>query len=249
MRTLVYQIRDKIRLQKEQVNVLGFDDLISNLASALTSNQQLADRIRQDYPVALVDEFQRYRSDQFTILNALYSKEDDELEITSAQNHKNDCAVFMIGDPKQAIYGFRGGDVFAYLAAREKCQYQWVMDTNWRSSADMIAGYNRLFYGAALETEGAQQVFGYNIPYLPVQASPNAKPELDANDNFQALQFIYFEHEKGGDNQKVPQSFRADMASWCAHEINRLLTTSLNKPLQAQDIAILVRDGTESRAN
>lgn len=265
VRDAIYVIRQKIKQQKQQVNVLGFDDLISTLAHALTEKPELAQRVAYDYPVALVDEFQDTDPEQFAILQAIYPESSlqtvhsshDDNEINNEGAVFNSPAVFMIGDPKQAIYGFRSGDVFAYLAAREQCQYQWLMDTNWRSSQHMIAGYNRLFYGDsydAITPEQALTTFGYNIPYWPVKPSVAAKPELKnviVNDHYEALQFVHFEHENS-DEQKVPQSFRATMAQWCASEISRLLSSSTNAnenkaTIQAQHIAILVRDGTEAK--
>ena len=300
VRDAIYVIREKIKRQKQQVNILGFDDLISTLACALTEKPELAQRVAYDYPVALVDEFQDTDPEQFAILQAIYPQSADvEYESNSQPITTHTPAVFMIGDPKQAIYGFRSGDVFAYLAAREQCQYQWLMDTNWRSSQHMISGYNRLFYGDVYddiygETDGdyqdssshncnndgsnnvtnevtsseqALKTFGYNIPYWPVNASTAAKPELNtviANDPYEALQFVHFDHEKA-DEQKVPQGFRPVMAQWCANEIARLLASSTEssnikntksastvnkqkKPaIQAQHIAVLVRDGTEAK--
>ncbi|WP_448549400.1 exodeoxyribonuclease V subunit beta [Thalassotalea fusca] len=218
------KLRVTINNAKQQVNTLTFDDLISTLADRL-NNQTLANTLYQQFPAALVDEFQDTDPKQFDILRAIYGQQ------TSAN-------LFMIGDPKQAIYGFRGGDIFAYLSARNDCDYQWVMDTNWRSTSTMIGGYNRLFYGNELAQE-SKDVFGFGIPYLPVKVSPAASAPLDTGDDYKALQFIHFSHDE---NKPVKQGFRATMANWCALEIGRLLTY---QSVQAKDIAILVRDGTE----
>lgn len=210
---------------KRQQNILNFDDLVEKLANTLANDSALATQLLRDYPVALVDEFQDTDSHQYTIIDNIYGRSEQ-------------ACVFMIGDPKQAIYGFRGGDVFAYLSAREKCQHQWVMDTNWRSSVGMISGYNRLFYGNEL-TQASNNVFNYGIDYFPVQPSPRAKEELTCSQGFNALQFVDFI----GDG-KIKQSQRVDMATWCANEIHRLLK---EKPtLQAKDFAVLVRDSGEA---
>jgi len=231
VRVGIYHIRADVIDKKSQRTLLSFDDLISTLASSLASDQtgELAELLFKEYPVALVDEFQDTDPQQFNILQAIYY-------------HQADAALYMIGDPKQAIYGFRGGDVFAYLSARQGCDFQWLMDTNWRSSTQMIQGYNRLFYGNKL-TENAADVFGFDIPYLPVKASPLANKKTFDDATFNALQFVHFQSEaqKGA----VKQSFRPTMALWCANEINRLLAMPSLK-LGAQDIAILVRDGTEA---
>ncbi|MFT5756953.1 MAG: exodeoxyribonuclease V beta subunit [Alteromonadaceae bacterium] len=231
VRTGIYHIRANVIDKKEQQAVLSFDDLISTLANSLANEPkgELAELLYKEYPVALVDEFQDTDPQQFNLLKAIYY-------------HQGDAALFMIGDPKQAIYGFRGGDVFAYLSARQGCDYQWLMDTNWRSSTEMIQGYNRLFYGNTL-TEDTKDVFGYDIPYLPVKASHVAKDKHFDDAKFNALQFVHFqsEQQKGA----VKQSFRPIMALWCADEITRLLNSS-SLQLDAQDIAILVRDGTEA---
>ncbi|MGJ8693498.1 MAG: exodeoxyribonuclease V subunit beta [Thalassotalea sp.] len=260
VRSGVYQIRANLAEQKLQHNVLGFDDLILHLATSLSENSALAKQVQQTFPVALVDEFQDTDPAQFTILEALYSEDKKADDKNSAPNYsdfdngKLSRALFMIGDPKQAIYGFRGGDVFAYLSARQQCQQQWLMDTNWRSSPNMIDGYNRLFYGDILPSDDViaahtvtDKVFGYQIPYLPVKASTKAKTELQANDQYSALQFVHFAHESGDEQQKVPQNFRPQLANWCANEIHRLLFEDNVQALQAQDIAILVRDGTEAK--
>jgi exodeoxyribonuclease V beta subunit len=239
----IYQIRISIEEQKNNANILSFDDLISTLAHCLqakNSNAEiLAQTLFEQYPVALVDEFQDTDPLQFSILEAIYY-------------HQNQAALYMIGDPKQAIYGFRGGDVFAYLSARKDCDYQWLMDTNWRSTPAMITGYNRLFYGEAIKDavdviEGNSHVFGYDIPYIPVKASPPAlKKHHTSADN--ALQFIHFVDEEA--KKSVAQSFRPVMATWCANEIIRLLSTPATESceqLTSKDIAILVRDGAEAR--
>jgi exodeoxyribonuclease V beta subunit len=246
----IYHIRTEIIRKKLQANVMGFDDLISTLNDCLTNEKEhdsgqepgnkptqvLANSIFSQFPVALIDEFQDTDPQQFSILKAIYY-------------HQPSAALYMIGDPKQAIYGFRGGDIFAYLSARNDCDYQWLMDTNWRSSAAMITGYNRLFYGNKLSEE-AKDVFGYQIPYLPVKASPKAHEKVFLDNEFNALQFVHFNVEsetkgKDGKDKAVKQSYRANMAAWCANEIVRLLACSDLK-IASGDIALLVRDGTEA---
>jgi exodeoxyribonuclease V beta subunit len=213
---------------------LTFDDLISTLAKQLTNDdsEKLSLLLRQQFPVAMVDEFQDTDTAQFTILKAIYP-----LTVSNA--------LYLIGDPKQAIYGFRGGDIFTYLSAREYCQYQWVMDTNWRSTQHMINGYNRLFYGNKLDDEGGD-TFGFNIPYQPVKASPKAKAnkQLLSSNSEKALQFAYFNPTHDA-SSTVKQDFRPTMALWCANKINQLLTTK-DSAIKPQDIAILVRDGGEA---
>ncbi|TWX57770.1 exodeoxyribonuclease V subunit beta [Colwellia hornerae] len=239
----IYQIRANITEQKSIANILSFDDLISTLATCLQAKnsnaQALAQTLFEQYPVALVDEFQDTDPLQFSILEAIYY-------------HQSTAALYMIGDPKQAIYGFRGGDVFAYLSARKDCDQQWLMDTNWRSTPAMIAGYNRLFYGEAITdktdaSQGNSRVFGYDIPYIPVRASPPALAKYKAiTDN--ALQFVHFVDEEA--KKSVAQSFRPVMATWCANEIINLLNAPAdenNDKLSSKDIAILVRDGAEAR--
>lgn len=216
-----------VEKEKNKSNVLSFDDLISRLAHVLTNDNSktLAATISAQYPFALVDEFQDTDANQYNILEALYGD--------SCSHH----GLMMIGDPKQAIYGFRGGDIFTYLKARNDADYCWNMDTNWRSSLSMINGYNRLFFGAPSSSKSGE-VFGYNIQYHPVKPSPKAKDECENTKS--ALHFVYFDHQG---NRAKPQTFRQNMANWCATEIARLLS---QKSIQAKDIALLVRDGIEA---
>lgn len=251
----IYAIRQQVLSDKNQQTMLSFDDLIMTLANYLKQEQKhgvaqdsssLSSQLFNQYPVAMVDEFQDTDPQQFTILQAIYYQQPT-------------AGLFMIGDPKQAIYGFRGGDVFAYLSARKGCDYQWLMDTNWRSSAPMIQAYNRIFHGDDLANQ-AKEVFGYDIPYLAVKASPVAKTKRYTSDHTQsndseheaALKFVHFDSE----DQVTKQSFRADISQWCAAEIAQLLTPSNGGNSQAleqaptqlapKDIAILVRDGAEA---
>jgi len=236
----IYTIRAQVTKQKQALNILTFDDLISTLADKLASSDHkvLRDILFEQYPVALVDEFQDTDPLQFSILKSLYYQ----------QEH---ASLFMIGDPKQAIYGFRGGDVFAYLSARADCEYSWLMDTNWRSSQAMITGYNRLFFGNSL-TEKSRDIFSYGIDYFPVLASINAGDKQLNDKQYHALQFVHFvpENQKGS----VKQAHRSEMATWCSNEIIRLLSNDSFSTdaehqaddIQASDIAILVRDGAEA---
>lgn len=255
VRAGIYQIRQAVSVKKENQNILTFDDLITTLAYCLSSendlNGKFASTLFTQYPVALVDEFQDTDPQQFHIIKAIYYNKASKISsdtTTNAdvrdRNKDSQSAIYMIGDPKQAIYGFRGGDVFAYLAARQDCDYQWLMDTNWRSTPSMVTGYNRLFYGNEL-TKNARDVFGYNIPYLPVKSAK--KESKSANNNGRkALQFIHFNDDSVDKKGGVKQSFRAEMANWCADEIIRLFNA--DDSLKAQDIAILVRDGSEAQS-
>jgi len=234
----ILQISELVNLKKEKHKRLTFDDLITTLANLLEQDSEgkLAELLRQQYPVAMVDEFQDTDPEQFDILSTLYPA-----------NLNN--ALFLIGDPKQAIYGFRGGDIFTYLSARHFCQHLWLMDTNWRSSKEMINGYNRLFYGTSLADEG-KGVFGYGIPYQPVLASAKANDLAITsanNDSMtdKALQFVHFQVEDCASEDTIKQSYRPELALWCANKIKTLLLDKTNA-LAAQDIAILVRDGSEA---
>ena len=109
------------------------------------------------------------------------------------------------------------------------------MDTNWRSTPDMVNAYNMVFLGDSSNT-----VFGYGIPYQTVNAGKASESSIITKSNEgKALQFIHFSSEE----EISKQSVRPLMATWCANEIVELLTDENVKP---QDIAILVRDGREA---
>ncbi|RKZ91470.1 MAG: exodeoxyribonuclease V subunit beta, partial [Gammaproteobacteria bacterium] len=194
-------IRRKISQAKQRARVMNYDDLINQLAAAAAKENNLTQLIKEQYPVALVDEFQDTDPQQYAILKAVYQSSKN-----AATDDSTPGALYMIGDPKQAIYAFRSGDVFTYLAARDDADKQWLMDTNWRSSSNMVNAYNRLFYGASLPSENesgtAQDVFGFDIQYIPVKAADKAdKTPLTfaagsaANKQIRsnaALQLIYF---------------------------------------------------------
>ncbi|WP_456405147.1 exodeoxyribonuclease V subunit beta [Thiolapillus sp.] len=235
-------IDESIQKAKRAQRVMGFDDLVERLAEALEggSGQELAEVLSREYPAALVDEFQDTDPLQYRILQRIYTPE-----------RRRETALYLIGDPKQAIYAFRGGDVFAYLSARADADVQWRMDTNWRSSTAMVQAGNRLFHGAPLDQPEAG-VFGLGIEYTAVKASgkgdetPLQDPEKSA-----ALQLVHFPaHADHADSKERNKAgFRAVIASWCAAEIGRLLGGEVllgDKPVQARDIVILVRDRTEA---
>ena len=118
---------------KAQRGVQAYDDLLLNLNAALfaDSSGALVARLRTDYPAALLDEFQDTDPVQYQIFKTIYG------------NGKQ--PVFMVGDPKQAIYSFRGADIFAYLKARQNATACYTLDTNHRATADLVTAVNTSF--------------------------------------------------------------------------------------------------------
>ncbi len=249
----IYFLRQQVIEQKQALNLLDFDDLINTLAHCLTAKDQrsdlLAKQLLTQYPVALIDEFQDTDPKQFGILQAIYYGDNAK---------KAQAGLFLIGDPKQAIYGFRGGDIFAYLNARNGCDHHWLMDTNWRSTPEMIAAYNELFTYTQ-KNSPVESVFGYGIPYLPVLSGKASKnkdknPQKIQADCDKALQFIHFSDADSGGKAKLSQASRSTLANWCALEIRQLLSANddlvgdnCKATVKPKDIAILVRDGAEAR--
>ncbi|WP_372906701.1 UvrD-helicase domain-containing protein, partial [Rhodohalobacter sp.] len=133
-----YQRINKRRIQlKLDTETYSYDDLLIKLRDALTvrSNaDSLARKLRKRYSVALVDEFQDTDPIQYEIFDKIYPA-------TSVCT-----SLLMIGDPKQAIYTFRGADVYAYLKAKDDLQGEvYTLQDNYRSSEGLIDGVNALF--------------------------------------------------------------------------------------------------------
>jgi len=251
--------------QKSERNLLTPDDLLITLEQALRPNKDevsgqaisLANTIAQRFPVALIDEFQDTDPLQFAIFNRIYQEpaidaigSGDALipmnEATADTSSKN-LSLLMIGDPKQAIYAFRGADIHTYIQAREQTSEHYNLDTNYRSSRNMILAVNALF-------ENRDDAFiSEAIPFESVQPSPFAdkKVLLEKSSATSALKIkLLSEDPEKGLNKT---SARKRLAEDAAAEIARLLTESQNnectiseKPLKAKDIAVLVRDRNEA---
>lgn len=262
-------IKQRVAKQKKQLGIIDFDDLIHMLADEVVKpNNTLVPELRKKFPVALIDEFQDTDAKQYAILDAVYPKlnhvQHDNTDVSgqlSASDEGDDAqkthnALLMIGDPKQAIYRFRGGDIFTYLKAGQHADYRWVMNTNWRSVEGMVAAYNRLFYGAPLASGHSTDVFGFNIHYNPVAFSANAAaakaPLHDPHNHRNAMNFI----SMSLDEKQDTNTMRRGIAQWIAQEIYRLLNEATfvdrdseskkSTAVKPADIAILVKDRTEA---
>lgn len=232
IQAMICDIRQRAADAKTLQETLAFDDLVHRLASALNgiNGGALAAALTEQFPAIMVDEFQDTDADQYRIFVALYQQRDDRF-------------FAMIGDPKQAIYGFRGGDVFAYLQARDSAQHCWTMTTNYRSSPALIAGLEQLFCPTSVAADAS---FGFGIDYPRVQARP-AATNPPFSDDRAALQWVHIAPANPQPKGEA-KAFQQVIAAWVAQEAIHLLTTQLaQQAIVASDIALLVRRGDEAR--
>lgn len=227
-------VRSRMQASKRQAHQLSFDDLLKDLDGALGSSlgERLCERIRATYRVAMIDEFQDTDPQQYRIFHRLYG------------GHK-DTALLMIGDPKQAIYGFRGADIFTYIQARRNVSAHYTLGRNWRSSGALVAAVNGLF-------ERAKDPFIYeaDIPFLPVEAQGKSKAlRLDG-----VTAPVLHCWQLTGQPTFNRGDYQSKMARATAAEIHRLLTLARegkaligSEPVKAGDIAVLVRTGAEGK--
>ncbi|MSZ77951.1 MAG: AAA family ATPase, partial [Actinobacteria bacterium] len=132
-------VRDEVDRRKRRLGILGYDDLLVRLADALEADDAPArQRMRGRWRIVLVDEFQDTDPTQWDVLRRAF------------HGH---ATMVLIGDPKQAIYGFRGGDVTTYLAAAREATTRATLGTNWRSDAELVRRLQVVLRGAALGDE------------------------------------------------------------------------------------------------
>lgn len=249
---LVYLIINSVNVKIEQHKhihgVIGFNDQIAGVASAMAKGgTALIESLQQEYPAALVDEFQDTDEHQYSILEYLFPKGLQER------------LLLMIGDPKQAIYSFRGGDIYTYLRAKEASEFRWGMDINYRSNRDVINCYNRIFHGAPLHNV-AINLFDENIDY-PLVKAPEKPPknlsivDAEPSQGSAAFSFICANSLLPVNPQEIDNSpinatkdtQVTEILNWCANETTRLLADvyideeGTKRLVRSDDIAILVR--------
>lgn len=251
----IHWVRNRYDSEKQRVARMTFDDMLTRLDQALQGNNgpRLASVIRQQYPIALIDEFQDTDPVQYRIFSTLYpAKGDTEL------------GCLMIGDPKQAIYSFRGADIYTYLRAHQDTEGKhYTLGTNYRSTQNLVDAVNQVFLHADQQPNGAFR-FKHDddnpLPFIPVAAN-GRKEEWIINDLAASALTIWNWDITDPDGQLKPvglPEYRQMLAEVTASEIVRLLnlatlgTTGFKstkgfKSLQPSDIAILVRSGTEAK--
>ncbi|TWI67632.1 DNA helicase/exodeoxyribonuclease V beta subunit [Pseudoduganella lurida] len=231
----------------------GFADMLVRLQNALEGENgaALRQRITEQYPVALVDEFQDTAPSQYRIFDLLYRVGENDPAL----------GLFLIGDPKQSIYGFRGADIYSYLAARRATEGRhFQLGTNYRSTREVVDAVNRLFLHAERAAAGtgfARGAFRFRTP----GANPLPFDAVDAKDRGERLVGVDGQLQALSVACSDVLTLKADeyrdfFAQHCAEHIVRLLNSPQTgflthgrlERLKPADIAILVRDRKEATA-
>ena len=230
--------------RKRRLRLQSYDDLLLDLDAALHAERgtQLAAALRERYSAALIDEFQDTDPVQYNIFRAIYGD--------------SGLPVFLVGDPKQSIYSFRGADIFAYLEARHDARHHHTLDINWRSQPPLLQAVNVLFGGS-----GATFVIP-DVRFVPSWPAPGDRGRFETDGEAAApFEFWLVGGTNGSPLRKEDATTLAAEAT--AAEIARLLklgtagkarivATADNgvraRPLAGGDVAALVRRHQQARA-
>ncbi|MGR3807684.1 exodeoxyribonuclease V subunit beta [Pasteurella testudinis] len=236
-------VRRKLADYKAGHKEMGFGDLLSRLKTALygESGESLAQLIRQQFPFAMVDEFQDTDLEQYQIFQRLYIQP-NSTPLNCTQPNDGGNGMIMIGDPKQSIYAFRHADIFTYLTAAQNAAQRFTLDTNWRSTPALIAAVNAIFRHNPLPFIYPQ------IRFQPVNAGKAAQVLRLNGEEQKPLHFLLSEnHKSGKDNgDEMARACAASIQKWLqAIERQRCLLDGEQR-LAAKDLAVLVRGWTEA---
>lgn len=239
---LLDRLNVELPRRKAAQRLLAFDDLLNRLHEALQgpAGEDLAARLREQYPLALIDEFQDTDPIQYAIFDRIYPK----MAGVASGSPGDLCFV---GDPKQAIYAFRGADLATYLKARGDADRQYDLPYNYRSTAELIAALNLLF--------ARPQPFAEDgLDYPPVSAGrkPRARLVLPVWEGAAPLGLVWL-----GDEPLTKGRAGELAAVDSARHIAALLAASARNeayfeedddriPLKGGDIAVLVSNHREA---
>lgn len=229
--TFAEDVLAELDTRKRRLGVLGYDDLLIRLADALATDDSPARlRMHQRWPIVMVDEFQDTDPVQWQVIDRAFSGR---------------STVILIGDPKQAIYAFRGGDIVTYLRAAETAGERRTLNTNWRSDSALLQRLQVVLRGAQLGDPA--------IVVNDVDAHHRGHRLAGAphNDPFR-LRVVARKvlGRRGVQNlpiEQVREHIGADLAS----DIRALLAsgaTFAGEPLQARDIAVIVEKHRDAHA-
>ena len=233
-------VREEVTRRKRLGRLIDYDDMVTRLDAALTdpaTADVAAARMRARFRVVLADEFQDTDPVQWRILRTAFH---------------GSATLVLVGDPKQAIYGFRGADVHAYLDARHDAATTATLPCNYRSDPGVLDGLASLFGGAALGDEAIRV-----LPVEPVQRLQM----LDAGAPVE-LRVVPREGHTLNRSDLVPAgAARATVREDVARQVVALLTGSTllrergtadapgaERPLHPGDIAVIVRTNPEAVA-
>ena len=248
-------IIEKTDLKQEELNITSNDDVILRLDRALNDanmGKVLAKMLTKRYKVAFIDEFQDTDPVQFSIFNKLYLSN----QIKDKNNTPSYC--YLIGDPKQSIYEFRGSDINSYLKAKnligEKAVYS--LNTNYRSYPSLIESVNTIFKSNKDEENKSKNSFdNENIIFTEVQANKGKyKFVYDVSVNEQNDAASYVRSIINLQNKEISQK---ELAKCCAYDVLHILSKSrlysldsnnnfsVERKVKPSDIAILVSSASE----
>jgi exodeoxyribonuclease V beta subunit len=241
LRRLVDRTVDEVRRRRRAKGTLSFDDLLTQLRDALDSAAATA-TLRRRFQVALIDEFQDTDPVQWAIFSKLFGIRGDS------------STLVLVGDPKQAIYAFRGANVHTYLEAAHRSDTERsTLGKNWRSDGALLQALERLFSGASFGDR--------RIEFVPVEASPEHRLLRLEDDGGAPLPALKLRLALGDDLARTaPGPIQVDSAQSAiardlAQQAQELLETAWlpargddgqKRRVRPGDIAVLVGQHSES---
>ncbi len=221
----------ELEVRKRRRGILGYDDLLSRLAEALNDEQAPArQRMRERWPIVMVDEFQDTDPVQWQVIDRAFS---------------GTATLVLIGDPKQAIYAFRGGDIVTYLHAAQSAGEKQTLGKNWRSDAALVDRLQAVLARAEL---GDRRIVVHEVdaqhPGTRLAGAPNGEPfrlRVVSRDTFgiNGTKSIPI----GELRDYIPRDLTADVGALLASG-----ATFDGKKIQARDVAVIVEKHKDGRA-
>ena len=244
---LLRAVVTRMDARKRERGTLDYEDMLAWLADALDGprGKSLAATLRERYRVTLIDEFQDTDELQWKIFRQVF--------IEGGGGN----TIYVIGDPKQAIYGFRGADVHAYLEAREQLSKSGAtvvhLRENFRSTGDMIDACNLMFD----QNAGAPLFTGGEITYShPVKCGRPALRAIAANSQ-PIVPVTLMKFHPRDDRYKSSRPMREAIGPRIAQAIRRIIAEPDHaieicddkqepRKITAKDVYVLTRTNRDS---
>lgn len=191
---IVQAATDDLSSRLQNDGELGFADLLAQAEELVRTATHVRDELRSRWSMIFVDEFQDTDPVQWRLFQAIAINEHQPADTGSGGP-----AMIIVGDPKQAIYRFRGGDIDTYLDAKEQTQSLTQLTTNYRSTPQLVDSLNLLF---------DQTTFGQSITYVPVTAAPTSPARTPSNEQSSDQDLSSRHSTKGGTDPTPPEHQR-----------------------------------------